>query len=146
MSSALKFPHGMTQPSAKKEKSSYYSPLFVVYPLLFIPHGPTRASAFTTALQNALGMNLTLFLMCFCGNMLSVFQVICKWLWEHASHINEDSQQINKYEELATQTIHRLPVNFYFSLSLEKVEHLEKESPPIKTGVFAFLVYTVLIH
>lgn len=45
---------------------------------------------------------------------------------------------------LATQTIHRLPINFLF-LFLEKAEHQEKESPSIKTGVFTFCLNCLFV-
>lgn len=78
---------------SKERKNPLLVPFFIIfYLLLFIPPGPKRASIFATVFQDALRMNLTLFLMCFYGSMLSVFQVTCKRLWGHGSHVNNSLQ------------------------------------------------------
>lgn len=121
-----------------KERKILLFPLVVIYLLLFIPPGPKRASVFATVFQDGPRMNLTLFLMCFYGNMLSVFQVTCKWLWGHASHVN-DSWQIYKWEKLATQTTHWLSANFDFFLS-RKSWTSRKRIPAYKNRCFCLLV------
>lgn len=76
MSSSLKYPQRMTQPSAKKEKLSYYySPLCRILSSSSYTTQPQEVQHFEVSNMR---MNLTLFMMSFYGNMLSVFLVTCK--------------------------------------------------------------------